>query len=102
MREVSAVLDSYRKLCRHMPYWAMDKALNWFIKIWIGLVILLDLLALAVYFKLEGFWGGLANLQEVQGPFSIYNIITQMVLLSPAMLAWWWRDKRRAKKNPGL
>jgi formate hydrogenlyase subunit 3/multisubunit Na+/H+ antiporter MnhD subunit len=74
----------------------MDKALEWFIKGWCALAILVNLVAIAGMFMANGFWGGLGQLQETFSPYNIVNYVMEIVLLSPALLAFWWQERRRA------
>ncbi|MGV2137406.1 hypothetical protein ACQZ45_05435 [Agrobacterium sp. 16-2014-1-2a] len=73
----------------------MDKALHWFVRIWVGVVILVNLVAIAGMFMHDGFWGGVNRMQETYSPFNIFNWIMEVLLLSPALVAAWWLEKRK-------
>jgi hypothetical protein len=77
----------------------MDKALTWFIRIWVGFAMLVNVIAMAGFFVAHGFWGGLAKVQETYSPFNIWNYFAELLLLSPALIAYWWREKRRTKRD---
>lgn len=76
----------------------MDNALTWFIRVWIALFIAINLLGMAATFAVHGFWGGISEVQRILNPFNIANIIFQIMLLSPALAAYWWREKRRVRR----
>lgn len=74
----------------------MDKALTWFIRIWVGLIVLLNVAAIIGFFATApSFWAGIARVQETYSPFNVVNWIVEVISLSPALAAMWWRDKRR-------
>lgn len=75
----------------------MNKALHWFIRIWIAMVILVNVAAIAGMFLSDGFWGGLGRVQDTYSPFNIINWIMEVVLLAPALLAAWWLEKRKQR-----
>ncbi|NEK54590.1 hypothetical protein GUK36_35100 [Rhizobium leguminosarum] len=78
----------------------MNKALQWFIRLWIAVVILVNVAAIAGMLLHDGFWSGLSRVQGTYSPFNIFNWIMEVLLLSPAMLAAWWLDRR--KQNAAL
>lgn len=78
----------------------MNKALRWFIQLWIGIFILVNLAAIAGTFLHDGFWGCLSRLQDIYSPFNIFNWIMEVLLLSPALLAARWLDRRKHSAAP--
>lgn len=78
----------------------MNKALRWFIQLWIGIVILVNLAAIAGMLLHDGFWDGLSRVQDIYSPFNIFNWIMEVLLLSPALLAAWWLDRRKHSAAP--
>jgi hypothetical protein len=84
----------------------MNKALHWFIRLWVGFVILLNVVAIAWFFFGYGFWGGLSSVANTFDPRNFGNYVTELILLSPALAASFWKNRRlagqRVKKNPSL
>ena len=75
----------------------MDKALTWFINSWFLLVLLANVAAVVGFFMgAATFWDGLTRVRETYSPFNISNFVMEMVVLSPALGALYWRDRRRA------
>ena len=76
----------------------MDKALTWFIGLWVGLVVLLNVVAmLGLVLAAEGLGSGLRRIAEVYSPFNVANWVMELVALAPALGAWWWRERRRQR-----
>lgn len=76
-----------------------DRALRWFIGIWVGLVLLLNVIAVAGIFLVSGFWEGVARVQDTYSPFNIINWVVEVVLLSPALVTAWWLERRKSKQS---
>jgi len=74
---------------------SMDRLLRWFIQGWIAIAILVNIIAGVGMFVAGGFWGGLAQLQETFSPFNVANYIMEVVLISPALAAHWWLERRQ-------
>ena len=77
----------------------MDKALTWFIKGWILLAVLVNVAAVV------GFFIGAATLRDgwtpvadTYGPGNVANLFAEILLLSLAFAAMYWRDKRRTRR----
>ena len=79
----------------------MDRVLTIFIYVWSALFVLVNLVGIVGQFYLRGFSGGLSYIQEIYSPFNIRNFIVSIVFLSPALGAYFWREKRR-KKQPRM
>lgn len=77
----------------------MDSALTWFIRIWVALVLAANAFGVFAIFATNGFWEGISQIQADFSPYNVANIILQLVLLSPALLAFWWRDRCRARRS---
>ena len=78
----------------------MDKALTWFINSWLALVVVANVAAVVGFFVgAATFWDGLTRIKEVYSPFNFANFITEVLSLSPALGAMYWRDRRRAAKR---
>jgi type III secretory pathway component EscS len=79
----------------------LDKVLTWFIGAWVGLVFILTMASFAgTMIAAPTFWAGVTAIQDELSPFNIKYYLTMAVLLSPALGALWWRDKRRVQHRP--
>jgi hypothetical protein len=76
----------------------MDKVLTWFIRIWIGLVITVNLIAiLGLFISADTFLGGWQRVQEIYSPFNVANFAMELILLAPAFAVYAWREQRRKR-----
>jgi hypothetical protein len=73
----------------------MDTALTWFIRIWIVIAVAANVAGARLAMS-DSAWKTL----EIFTPFSLTNLIAEIILFSPAFLAFTWREKRRAKAGP--
>lgn len=82
----------------------MDRALTWFIRLWIGAVLLLNIAAVVGMFAVAPSIGSaLKRVTETYSPFNGANLVAEIVTLAPAIGAFYWRKKRRdaiASKAP--
>lgn len=73
-----------------------DKLLTWFIAAWFVLVFAVNIAVVIGCFVLApSFWAGVARWQHVYSPSTVSTYLTNLVLLSPAIGAMWWRSKLR-------
>lgn len=78
----------------------MDRALTWFIGLWVGLVLALNLLGIgAMLATAESFGVGLSRVWSTFSPFNVVNYLLEVVLLSPAIAAHLWRGRRRKREQ---
>jgi hypothetical protein len=76
----------------------LDRALTWFIGIWIGLVFILTMTSFAAtMLAAPTVWDGLAKIRDELHPSNYRLYVTVFLLLSPAILAMGWRDRRRRR-----
>jgi hypothetical protein len=73
----------------------MDTALTWFIRIWIVIGVALNIAGAGLAMT-DSKWKAL----EIFRPFSMVNLAAEIIVFSPAFLAYSWREKRRAKSRP--
>ena len=77
----------------------MDRVLTWFIWIWVGLIMALNAIAIVGMFaNAESFWAGVARVRETYSPFNVANFLVELIVLSPAIIAYWWRERRRERQ----
>jgi hypothetical protein len=74
---------------------------NTIIAVDVVVVALLNLVGCAGAFYAHGFWGGWTQISEWYSPWNFYTLIVNSVLVSPALLALWWRERAgRAHSSP--
>jgi hypothetical protein len=78
----------------------MDRALQWFIRIWVAIAVAVNIIAIAGFFiGAHGFWAGWAKVSEIYSPFNLTNYVVELVLVSPAIGAYWWLERRKKRKR---
>jgi hypothetical protein len=78
----------------------MDRVLTIFIKLWIGLVALTNVAAIVgLMAGATSFWAGVGRVQEMYSPFTLSTFLINVVLSSPAIGAYAWRERRRARAS---
>jgi hypothetical protein len=76
----------------------MDKSLERFAMIWGCLVFILNVAAIVGLFIGAGsFWAGWWRVTEIYSPFNVINWIAELVLISPAIGALYWLQRRQAR-----
>lgn len=76
----------------------MDKALTWFIGIWIAFAAVLNLVAIAgLFLGADNFWHGWLRVSEIYSPFNVINYAMEVALISPAIGAYIWLERRRKR-----
>jgi len=78
----------------------MDKALLWFARIWVTLVIVANLLAVVGLFvgaaSFSEWW---SRVQKTYSPSNISNVLVELIAaLSPGLAAYYWHDRRQKRK----
>jgi hypothetical protein len=74
----------------------MDRTLPSFIWVWIALILVVNLFGIAGVFMSEDSDGqALQELQEIYSPFNLVNWLLELAILSPALVAYVWRERRR-------
>jgi hypothetical protein len=77
----------------------MVNLLTWFIWGWVALVFIANLAAIIGFLVgAPTFWDGWAQVSKTYGPLNLVNLLVEVVVLSPAIAASYWRDRLRAKK----
>jgi hypothetical protein len=79
----------------------LDKILMWFATVWILLVVIFNIVAILGFLvAAPTFWAGFEKVREVYGPFNIWNWLFEIAILSPALIALTWLDRRRKNSKP--
>ena len=74
----------------------LDKALTWFIYVWVCLIALFNVIAIIGFVLVAPtLWAELGKIQETYSPFNVWNWLAEVISLSPALGAMVWRDRRR-------
>ena len=91
--EIRGVFD--RLLDREQSAMVFDHALMWFAKIWITVIVALNVAGMiGLVLSATTLWTGMAKLSEIWSPFNIWTWIAEAVALSPALGAMAWQDRR--------
>ena len=91
--EIRGVFD--RLLDREQSAMVFDQALMWFAKIWITVIVVLNVAGMiGLVLSATTLWTGIAKLSEIWSPFNIWTWIAEAVALSPALGAMAWQDRR--------
>lgn len=84
-----------RMLEREKDARIFDKALRWFANVWIGLVVLVNVIAIGVMVVgAPTLWAGMASLAENYSPFNVTSWVVQLLALSPGLVAITWLHRR--------
>ena len=75
----------------------MNRALSWFIKIWVAFAILVNVFSMISSFIGNSFWEGLGRIADTYSPFNVINFVMEIILFSPAIGAYLWLEHRRKK-----
>lgn len=76
-----------------------DRLLTWFMAAWIGLVILANIVAVAGRFlTAESFGEAWSDIASWYSPFNVWNLLAEAIALSPALLAYWVRERLRKRR----
>jgi hypothetical protein len=70
----------------------VNKALTWFIRIWAAFAIFVDVVSIILIFVTENAFRYIAL---IYSPFFVLTFISQLVLFSPAIAAYFWLKHRR-------
>lgn len=77
----------------------MDTALTWFMRIWIGLVVALNVIGIIGFFlTAPSLWEGWLWVAEIYSPFNVVNYLAEIVSLSPAIGAHYLRGRLRTRR----
>jgi hypothetical protein len=76
----------------------VNKTLQWFAVIWGGLALLLNIFAIVGRFIGAGsFWAGWWRVTEIYSPFNVINWLAELAMLSPAIGAIYWLQRRKGR-----
>jgi hypothetical protein len=76
----------------------VNTAIVWFIRIWLALAIFVNVISIVgLFVGANSFLEGIDRVADVYSPFNIINFMTEVVLFSPAIGAYFWLEYRRKK-----
>lgn len=77
------------------------KALTWFIRLWVGFAILLNLIAImGAFVGAPTLTHAMLQVADWYSPFNYWNWFAELLLFSPALMAYYWRQKLTASRPP--
>jgi hypothetical protein len=74
---------------------SVNKILTWFIRIWVAFAVIVNVVSIITLILSEG-WGRVA---DIYSPFNVINSVMELVLLSPAIGAYFWLEHRRKNER---
>ena len=79
----------------------MDKPLLWFVRIWVGLIVSLNVVAIVGFFAVAPtFSQGWTDVRDTYTPLNVASWAVELIILSPAIGAYYWLQHRQ-KRNAG-
>lgn len=76
----------------------MNKALERFAVIWGCLAFIVNVIAIiGLFIGAGGFWAAWWRVTEIYSPFNVINWLSELVLISPALGALYWLERRQAR-----
>jgi len=77
----------------------VDRLLTWFSAGWIGLVVLVNIVAIVGrVLTAETLGEAWSDVASWYSPFNILNWLAELVALLPAIIAYWVRERLRKKR----
>ena len=74
----------------------MDRTLTSFIWVWITLILIVNLFGIVgLFIGADSTWQALQKVKEIYSPFNVKNWLLELLILSPALVAYMWRERRR-------
>ena len=74
----------------------MDRTLTSFIWVWITLILVVNLFGIVgLFIGADSTWQPLQKVKEIYSPFNVMNWLLELLILSPALVAYVWRERRR-------
>jgi hypothetical protein len=74
----------------------MDRTLTGFIWAWITLILLVNTFGVGgIIMSADSGEQALQEVQEIYSPFNVMNWLLELLILSPALVAYVWRERRR-------
>ena len=66
-----------------------------FIWVWITLILIVNIGIVGLFIGADSTWQALQKVKEIYSPFNVMNWLLELLILSPALVAYVWRERRR-------
>jgi hypothetical protein len=77
----------------------MNTALLWFVRIWIGLIMALNALAVVgIFIGSPNFSEGWLKVQDTYSPLNVGSWLVELMSLAPVIGACFWLEHRQKRK----
>ena len=74
----------------------MDRTLTNFIWAWITFILVVNLFGIVgLFMSADSYGWALQEVREIYSPLNVINWLLELVILSPALVAYVWRERRR-------
>jgi hypothetical protein len=74
----------------------LDQTLTSFIWVWLTLILLLNIFGIVgLFMSADSGEQALHQVQEIYSPLNVMNWLLELLILSPALIAYVWRARRR-------
>ena len=74
----------------------MDRTLTSFIWVWITLILIVNVFGIVgLFIGADSTWQALQKVKEIYSSFNVVNWLLELLILSPALVAYVWRERRR-------
>jgi hypothetical protein len=74
----------------------MDRTLTSFIWAWITFILVVNLFGIVgLFMSADSYGQALQEVREIYSPLNVVNWLLELVILSPALVAYVWRERRR-------
>ena len=74
----------------------MDRTLTNFIWVWITLALIVNLFGIVgLFMGADSYQQGLQEVAEIYSALNVINWLLELLILSPALVAYVWRERRR-------
>ena len=74
----------------------MDRTLTNFIWAWITFILVVNLFGIVgLFMSADSYGRALQEVREIYSPLNVINWLLELVILSPALVAYVWRERRR-------
>jgi hypothetical protein len=78
----------------------LDWCLRWFIAVWVGILIVLQLIRAAdVVLRAPSVWTGIWDALDALSPFNIVHFVVMLLAASPAFGAFTWLERREQTRR---
>ena len=74
----------------------MDRTLTSFIWAWITFILIVNLFGIVgLFMSADSYGQALQEVREIYTPLNVINWLLELLILSPVLVAYVWRERRR-------